>query len=104
MKKGEPPPLSGRSESSLFLVGQDSRGNWVVQDVRGRRGGLFLDRAHALKFARFENGGDAATVIMMKAPFELDMRPLWRITGERQQIARSLERAALHSVTALALS
>ena len=45
----EPPPARF-SKLSLLLVGRDSRGNWVVQDPRGLRGGLFRGRAEALKF------------------------------------------------------
>ena len=41
-------------ESSLFLMGQDAHGNWVVQDQRGMCGGLFADRATALRFAMYE--------------------------------------------------
>jgi hypothetical protein len=69
----EPPSSNG--SASLFFVGKNSRGNWVVQDEHGVRGGLFLDRIQALKFARFENGGGSRAVIMVKEPFELDMRP-----------------------------
>jgi hypothetical protein len=69
----EPPPSRG-SKSSRFFIGKNSRGNWVVQDERGFRGGLFLDRIQALKFAKFENGGSSPAVIMMPEPFELDMR------------------------------
>jgi hypothetical protein len=71
MNKDEPPSCT-RLESSLFFVGKNSRGNWVVQDGRGIRGGLFLDRAGALKFAKSESGGSPA-VVMMTEPFELDM-------------------------------
>jgi hypothetical protein len=72
MNKDEPP--STRLESSLFFVGKNSRGNWVVQDGRGIRGGLFLDRGGALKFAKSESAGGPPAVIMMDEPFELDMR------------------------------
>jgi hypothetical protein len=72
MNKDEPPSCT-RLESSLFFVGKNSRGNWVVQDGRGNRGGLFLDRVEALKFAKSESGGSPA-VVMMTEPFELDMR------------------------------
>ena len=65
-------PLSS-SRPSLFLVGQNSRGNWVVQDPRGLRGGLFVDRAEALRFAMFENGNQPQAVIMVAGVFELDM-------------------------------
>jgi len=57
------PPSPSCSRSSLFLVGRNSRGNWVVQDQNGLRGGLFVDRAEALKFAMFENGKRPQAVI-----------------------------------------
>ena len=72
MVKGEP-PSSSRSNSSLFLIGKNSRGNWVVQDQKGLCGGLFVDRAEALKFAMFENGNRPQAVIMVPGVLELDM-------------------------------
>ena len=72
MKKDEPPPSSS-SKSSLFLVGRDSHGHWVAQDPSGRRGGLFIDRAEALKYAMFENGHRPQAVIMVPDILELDM-------------------------------
>jgi hypothetical protein len=64
--------LSG-SEPPLFLIAKDSQGNWVVQDQSGLHGGLFVDRAEALKFAMFENGNRPQTVIMVPGVLELDM-------------------------------
>jgi hypothetical protein len=81
MNKGEPPLLSG-SNTSLFLVGKDSHGNWVVQDQSGLCGGLFVDRAEALKFAMFENGHRPQAVIMVPGILELDMSTEPR-TGRR---------------------
>jgi hypothetical protein len=72
MRKGEPPSAS-RSNSSLFLIGKNGRGNWVVQDQRGLCGGLFIDRVEALKFAMFENGNRPQAVIMVPGVLELDM-------------------------------
>jgi len=72
MVKGEPPSASC-SNSSLFLIGKDSRGNWVVRDHKGLCGGLFVDRAQALKFAMFENGNRPQAVIMVPGILELDM-------------------------------
>ena len=72
MTKGEP-PSSSYSKSSPFLVGKDSRGHWVVQDQSGRRGGLFIDRAEAFKYAMFENGHRPQAVIMVPDVLELDM-------------------------------
>jgi hypothetical protein len=72
MNKGEPPALSG-SDSSLFLVGRDSHGNWVVQDQSGLYGGLFVGRAEALKFAMDENGKRPQAVIMVPGILELNI-------------------------------
>jgi hypothetical protein len=55
-------------------MGQDSHGNWVVQDQTGDCGGIFVDRAAALKFAMFESGDRPNAVIMMPGVFELDMK------------------------------
>ena len=57
----------------VFMVGQDCRGNWVVRDQKGIRGGLFVDRDAALRFVRFENGDRPQGVVMVSGVFELDM-------------------------------
>jgi len=62
------------SKSSPFLMGQDSHGNWVVQDQTGDCGGIFVDRAAALRFAMFESGDRPRPVIMVPGVFELDMK------------------------------
>ena len=69
----EPPSSKARSRSALFFIGRDSRGNWVVQDEHRLCGGLFVDRAEALRFALFENGNRPQAVIMVPGNFELDM-------------------------------
>lgn len=79
--KAEPPSLSS-SRSSLFRIGKDSHGNWVVQDETGLCGGLFVDRTEALKFAMFENGNRPRAVIMVPGTLELDMSAKVR-TGQR---------------------
>jgi hypothetical protein len=81
MVKGEPPSASS-SSSSLFLIGKNSRGNWVVQDQRGLRGGLFVDRAEALKFAMFENGNRPQAVIMVPGVLELEISRKPRAAAE----------------------
>jgi len=69
--KGEPP--SCNSKSRQFLVGRNSRGNWVVRDRDGLSGGFFVDRTEALKFAMFENGNRPQAVVMVPYLLELDM-------------------------------
>jgi len=73
MKQSDPPSPQPLSRSSLFLIGKNSRGHWVVQDQKGVRGGLFVNRAEALRFAMFENGNQPQAVIMVPGIFELDL-------------------------------
>jgi hypothetical protein len=72
MRQGET-FLSGGSEGSLFLIGQNRRGQWVVQDQRALRGGLFVSRAAALKYALFENGNRPQLIVQMPGMFDLDL-------------------------------
>lgn len=65
------PPSTGRAKP-VFRIGRNSRGNWVVQDQSGLCGGLFVDRAEAVKFAMFENGNQPQAVIMVPGILELD--------------------------------
>ena len=57
----------------LFMIGQDGRGNWVAQDQSGVRGGLFVDRAEALRYVRFENGNRPQAVVTVSDVLELDL-------------------------------
>lgn len=81
MDKGQPPSASSLA-AAPFLIGKNRRGNWVVRDASGLRGGLFVDRTHALKFAMSENGNRPQAVIMVPDGLELDMSANPR-TGER---------------------
>jgi hypothetical protein len=74
MKHIEPPSPDLCTTSPLFMIGKDSQGHWVVQDEQGLYGGLFIDRAEALKFAMFENGNRPQAVVMVPGVFELNMR------------------------------
>jgi len=73
MGNSEPPSAEPRTSSSLFFIGKDSRGNWIVQDQSGRCGGLFISRKEALKFALFENGNRPQAVVMVAGGLELNM-------------------------------
>lgn len=55
------------------MIGRDERGNWVVQDLKGMCGGLFVNRDAALRYARSENGNRPQTVVMVSSVIELDM-------------------------------
>ncbi len=79
MNKGEP-PSSSHSNASLFLVGRNSHGEWVVRDKSGLRGGLFVNRAEALRYAMFENGRRPQAVIMVPGVLELELASSDRAT------------------------
>lgn len=67
----EEPP--SRQSAQVFYIGRNSRGNWVVQDKHHTCGGLFIDRAEAVRFAMFENGRKRQAVIMVPETMELDL-------------------------------
>jgi hypothetical protein len=69
----EPPLSKTHAANNLFYLGKDSEGHWVVKDQRGLRGGLFVDRAQALRFALFENGRNPRAVIMVPGVLNLDL-------------------------------
>ena len=71
MKLVEPPSCS--SASTIVFIGKNSRGNWVAQEQNGLYGGLFVNRAQAIKYALFENGHHPETIIELPREIELDM-------------------------------
>ena len=71
MKLVEPP--SCNSASAIVFIGKNRRGNWVAQEQNGLYGGLFVNRAQAVKYALFENGHHPETIIEMSREIELDM-------------------------------
>jgi hypothetical protein len=71
VKLVEPPSCS--SQSTVVLIGRNSRGNWVAQEQNGLYGGLFVNRAQALKYALFENGHHPETIVELSREIELDM-------------------------------
>ena len=72
-EQAEPPSTKPTPTAELFLVGRNSRGNWVVRDKSGLRGGLFIDCAEALRFDLFENGRRPQGAIMIPGVPELDL-------------------------------
>jgi hypothetical protein len=60
-----------RVRPALFMMGQNARGHWVVQELSGMRGGLFIDRVSALRYVRLEGRGSRQVVVMVNGVFEL---------------------------------
>jgi hypothetical protein len=67
----EPPSCS--AASTIVFIGRNRRGQWVAQEQNGLYGGLFVNRAQALKYALFENGHHPDTIIELSREIELDM-------------------------------
>jgi hypothetical protein len=70
IQDAEPP---SRLSCPLFMIGQDSRGHWVVCEQNGARGGLFINRAEALRYIRFENENHPCATVMIAGILELDI-------------------------------
>jgi hypothetical protein len=71
VKLVEPPSCS--SASTIVFIGKNGRGNWVAQEQNGLYGGLFVNRAQAIKYALFENGHHPETIVELARAIELDM-------------------------------
>jgi hypothetical protein len=71
--KNVEPPSTSLLRRPLFMIGQDERGNWVVQDEYGICGGLFVNREAALRYIRAENDYRPQAVVTISGILELDM-------------------------------
>ena len=71
VKLVEPPLCS--STTTIVFIGKNSRGNWVAQEQNGLYGGLFGNRAQAVKYALFENGHHPETIVELSRQIELNM-------------------------------
>jgi hypothetical protein len=71
VKLVEPPSCS--SPSAIVFIGCNGRGQWVAQQQHGLYGGLFVNRAQAIKYALFENGHHPETIVELSREIELDM-------------------------------
>ena len=71
MKLVEPPSCS--APSAIVFIGKNRRGNWIAQQQNGLYGGLFVNRAQAVKYALFENGGHPETIVELTREIELEI-------------------------------
>jgi len=71
VKLVEPPSCS--SASRIVFIGRDKHGHWVAQEQNGLYGGLFVNRAQAIKYALFENGQHLEAIVELPRELELDM-------------------------------
>jgi hypothetical protein len=75
MKHEQTAEPTSRLRVPLFIVGQDSHGNWVVQDQNGSRGGIFVERLDALRYVRSENANRTQIYVAVHGVFELTSDP-----------------------------
>jgi hypothetical protein len=78
------PPSCSSAASTVVLVGRNSRGNWIAQEQNGLYGGLFVNRAQAIKYALFENGNHPETIVELPREIELDMGGNQALSGNRR--------------------
>jgi hypothetical protein len=76
VKLVEPPSCSSaasNSASTIVFIGKNRRGNWVAREQNGLYGGLFVNRAQAVKYALFENGHHPETIVELPREIEIDI-------------------------------
>jgi hypothetical protein len=89
------------SEDSIFLIGKNSRGNWVVQHQNGLCGGLFIGQAAALKFALTENGNHPEAVRVVPGVLELDIAASPRAAKRYEEVSTRLSSSRNGSASSL---
>ena len=57
---------------TYFLLGCNTRGQWVIRENSGRRAGVFLSRQAALRFARLESPDGQFAVVHLPDGLEFD--------------------------------
>jgi hypothetical protein len=82
VKLVEPPSCS--SPSAIVFIGRNSRGNWIAREQNGLFGGLFVDRAQAVKYALSENGNHPLAIVELSREIELDIDGRLPFTGARR--------------------
>jgi hypothetical protein len=67
------PPSCNSTALPLVFIGRNREGDWVAQQQNGLYGGLFVNRAQAIKYALFENGHHPEAIVELSRELELDM-------------------------------
>lgn len=67
---GTPIPLV-ENAPHCFVVGRDGEGHWIARDEDGHSGGVFADKASAIRFASMESGHRSGAVRIATARLSL---------------------------------
>jgi len=84
-----------------FFIGKDRDGFWLVRDVNGRIGGIFLLESSALAFARRQSRPSGCATIFQSEPFELDLENQGNPLIEYLRPIMRLAMRGLHRTAAL---
>lgn len=77
-------PPSCKPAAPTVFVGRNRRGNWVAREQNCVFGGLFVNRAQALKYALRENGRHPETIVELSPEIELDISAGSETAGARR--------------------
>lgn len=69
-----PDPTVINETIPLYYIGRNNAGLWVAREAQGRRGGMFLLKSSALRFAKAESEPSGCATIFLDKPFELYVR------------------------------
>lgn len=73
---------------SIFFVGQDVAGHWLVQESGGRMEGRFVSFAAAMGFARAERHAFHAEVVLSATPL-VPQIPFTPVRADERALARA---------------
>jgi hypothetical protein len=57
----------------LFYIGRNVGGYWIAREANGQRGGLFLLKGSAMRFARYQIAPRGGAMMFLSDPLELDV-------------------------------
>jgi hypothetical protein len=64
-------PALDRADPLSFIIGRDRAGQWIVVEQHGLYGGIFNSELAAVRFARFESGGQRSSISVSSQPLDL---------------------------------
>lgn len=77
-------PSSCRPATPTVFVGRNRCGNWIACEQNGIFGGLFVNRAQAVKYALHKNGHHPEAIIELSREIELDISADQESAGTRR--------------------
>lgn len=82
-EKLEPDPAAG----NRFTIGRNRKGCWLVCDTLGLVGGIFVDKASAIRFARTESGDRSDRFCWRRGKQSLEVKDVFNVGSTRHHSA-----------------